>query len=425
MTNNYSIHIKKAHTFSLCDIKVNVWSILLFVFLAFSLDFFYLFDRTSVNLFGLSLNDIFLIFSLVLFMFVFVTKRRFQRYHFEKFSIIFFLVVLAIVFTSSIGAYLSWNQPILYGLRAQRMFLFSFFIFASYLILYKEGFISKESILRVVYFVAIIELALVYIQWILGEKYIFLKIIDTIEIRYGTLRIRANPDLICLCTFISWSAVLNKKNVFRNLLFVLLSVGFVALISKSRMRTLCLLFSLVFSTIFIAKMSVLKKTIISVIVIALLISFFFTSIGQDILLTIQTGENDTSLIRDDGRSFYLRIFNNNPWFAGGYVNLEWQPSVVGSRFDQEIYVNDNGIFGFIFTYGIFGIIYIFVLYLDILISSIKYFKRTNQFSLISFSIFNLTGLYTLFAIGMTPTISLSVLLIIHCIQKQELKEKFC
>jgi len=420
MVNSHAIQTSKLK--SLGDVKVNIWAILLFVFLASSLDFFYLIDTSSLNLYGISINDVILALSFVLLIYVYATKRRLGEYHFERFSIVYFAALLIIVITSSYAAGLNWQQPLLYGIRAQRAFLTSFFLFTTYLILYKEGYVSKECIVKVVYSVAITELVLVYLQWIFGENHIFLTIINTVEIRYGTLRIRANPDLICLCTFLSWSTIMNKKNVLKHFLFVVFAIGFVALISKSRMRTVCLLFILVFASLFIAKISITKKILIFIAIILLLIPFCFTSIGQDILSTIMNGENDTSLIRDNGRDFYLETFRNNPLFAGGYVNIDWEPSVVGSRYDQNIFVVDNGIFGFIFTYGLFGLIYIIILYFDLLFTGIKYYKEKRDFGLLAFELFNLVGLITLFAIGMTPSMSLSILLILHCIQKQELKE---
>lgn len=97
--------------------------------------------------------------------------------------------------------------------------------------------------------------------------------------------------------------------------------------------------------------------------------------------TASTAQGNTMEIRYLGREMYFQQLTETArtLFLGcGYPNSLYAPAANKAGYNLNINLNDNGIFGFTYIYGIIGLVILLVLFAKMVVQSIHVYKRTNN-----------------------------------------------
>jgi hypothetical protein len=376
----------------------NFYGLYFFLILALNLNFFYLLDD-DFSIIGISISDFDLILTFLLLIFVAIRyPRAFINYRNTSFYAIE-LSLLFLMLSSSIRASIHYSQPLWYGIRAQREYIIFPFLYFCYDLLNKQKKIFKKDIINVLYFISSIEMILGLLQVFVFPSTIFLHIGG--GYRYGMIRFWMNIGYISITFFISLNRLIRKQHIYSNLLFVSFCLLFLTEVTKWRMPLIALFISLFFSVMFFSNLSQRKKAGFLAFSVLFCVIFSSTNIGKDILQAILNGgETDTSNIRELGRSLYLQEVLANPVFGGGFANILWPQAVYGSYYSQQIYWVDNGIFGYVFYFGLIGLLFVLILYIFLFKRALFFQKRFHDFSLLAYLIYSVISLYTVLGLGM-------------------------
>lgn len=380
---------------SILTSKLNPYIIPLFII-------FFL-DSQCFNLVKINYNDVCLIFSIILLL---IVVLKFYRTIFAKWFhfLIPMLFLLVLIVTSAMQAKILYNQPFILGIRPQRDFLKWICIYLSFVIMLRNKKINLKQIVTVLFIASYIRIALLIIQWILNPLGVNFLHIDLITERYGLPRFYVSIKLELFLVFYFAFKLFNREkmtslkklSVYLFIFMILFTMLFITLSRMEVVSAIVGLLLLYFSTFRFTKIS----TPISIFCgIILTIVFFSTSLGEELLnLLLGNVDFDTAVIRDNGRNFYFDVIKDNLLFGGGMPNKLWDASVVGSGISKNYFYVDNGIFGFVFIYGIVGLIWIISLYCMIVYFSFcLHDKRKNIY--LSFLVFNIVGSYTLMPMG--------------------------
>lgn len=415
MENASVIYSKNCSYFTnvIKNIHVNFWCLLLFFILASTCNFFYLLPSfySAINL---SSKDFSIVLILICFAFAFLYIVQ-TKALFTKIFLFIELGTFILAISSSYTAMIHWGQPLWYGIRAQRLNLIYPILFLTYYSLYKTKKVSFKQIVKVFYAFSFIELFLSFIQVFVTPHYIFMNIQISEGGRFGSplrLYLEDSKYIIFFCSFYSLDKFIRNRDIVKNGLFVVSSLLLLAFIDQSRMLIACFVFAFAMFILF-SHINYKRKLLWIIVSIVLFTLFLFTSFGASIIsLLNKTNYVDTSEIRQIGRQFYLDTLRNNPLFGGGFVNTDWEPSVIGSRMNEYIFANDNGVFGFLFYYGLTGMLYVILLYAYLIKKAYVISKKTKDISLIIYILFSLIGIYSIYSFGMSAHIGFPLLLIL-------------
>lgn len=391
-------------------IKVNFYSIMLFMIVCFSMNCFYLLDG-NLSLFIINIRDIDIVLILLLF-FVVIVKYFKSLPAFPKSFHIIAIWAILLTITSSISAYFSYEQPFFLGLRAQRKSIIYPLLLYIIFVLYKKRKINYKNLSHIIYLTSYILFTLSFLQYFLYPKYTFLY--ADISNRYDKIRIILDISFPIFMSFLSINRICKKDKVPFNVVSIFITILYLAFIIKWRLPLFVFLFTISLTGIFFSKVSISQKILFSFCCLAIFICLSFTPIGSDTInVILGNSDNSTSHIREEGRNFFLNILGTKPFFGGGYVNITWEKSVILSRYDEGIFPVDNGVFGYLFYYGIFGLAY--VSFLHIYMFRIAITNRKNCLFIVGYLLYSIIASYTVFSLGMGAQlimpISISLLLI--------------
>jgi hypothetical protein len=99
------------------------------------------------------------------------------------------------------------------------------------------------------------------------------------------------------------------------------------------------------------------------------------------MTTATAAEGNTMEIRYLGRTRYLTQLCESvkTFLLGcGYPNSLYSPAAAKAGYNISINLNDNGMYGFMYIYGIVGVIVVIVLMIRMFKMSYKIFKRTDN-----------------------------------------------
>lgn len=354
--------------------KINIRYELLFIYIIFLL---------NNNIFGL-LNisdDIVLVIVFVFILFITIKYKNLkQRYMFKK-EVLF---ITCLIIISSIVSYKLYGQGIMLGLRAQRKFFIVPLMYFPISKLLGSGIITRNDIEKIFYRIGISEIIIYTLYYLSGGNIGFLNI--NFDYRYGDIRLRVNSITIEILFLIVVNNILKGKNRKVNLLIGIIDFIFVAFILKTRLLVVGILGVAVVGVFFARKQWVLK--IVSVLAIICMIPIALNlTIIKDIITTLI--EDDPNDIRKLGKEYYIEQLQKTPILGRGYINTQSEEAFRGAGMDKKYYLNDNGIYGFAFMYGLIGMIWI----IDIVIRCLKYginiYKKYNDYLIFLYICYNL------------------------------------
>ena len=354
--------------------KKNIRYELLFIYIIFLL---------NNNVFGLLQisEDIVLVIVFIYILYISIKYRKIkQKYMFKK-EILF---VTCLIIISSIVSYKLYGQSIILGLRAQRKFFIAPLMYFPISKLLREGIITKDDVERIFYRIGISEIIIYSLYYISGGNIGFLNI--NFDYRYGDIRLRVNSFYIEMLFLIVVNNILNGKNRKGNLLIGIIDFIFIAFILKTRLLVVGILGIAIVGIFFVRKQWILK--IVSVLAIICMIPIALNlTIIKDIITTLL--EDDPNDIRKLGKEYYIEQLQKTPILGRGYINTQSEEAFRGAGMDKQYYLNDNGIYGFAFMYGLIGMIWVF----DIVIRCLKYginiYKRYNDYLIFLYICYNI------------------------------------
>ena len=378
------------------EIRYNKHAIFLGLIIFLNLSGFYMLSDLPIDP-----TDIAVVLEIVYIGYILVTRRGTCKYKY-KWAM---LMPIFFVFSSAIMANYSYNQPLWLGIRAQRTWLFACLMYFPIVKVMKRGELTVHNILAMLDVVNFIYIVLVIVQYVLGDSVRFMIVLS--NERYGSMRLYVSLSFVLISYFIHLMRLLQRKRiVFSDLFFIVATLFINFAITKGRMAIVCLLIGTVLAVLSI-RFSIKKLILVSIVVVAV-IAFFSTTVGRDILAMVFDPESsiggDTSGIREEGRDFFISQTLKD-WktalFGCGYPNIEWPQTVLGTRYDEGINSNDNGIFGLFFMYGFSFVIWHLYLYIKLAISAWKT-DRALLFLLIT----DFIKIYTFYPMSYLQSLSL-------------------
>lgn len=366
-------------------IIINYYTMFLGLIIFFNLQGFYLFSSSSFT------DSISLILEITFFVFVMFSGNNTTI---QK-SDILFIMPIVFVFTSSIMANFDYLQPLWMGIIAQRSWVMSILMFFPIKKIIGTKKVNSNDIYKLLDKLNIVYIFLIFIQYFIGDHVTILHVLT--KERYDKIRIYVTISFIMISYFVHLVRIIERKKInFKSIFFIIIPILIQFLITKSRMAVLALILVTII-LILTSQRNYRKYSLLGVATLGIVISLF-TTIGKEILSLI-TGNNinitdDTSQIREIGREFFLRQINID-WihkvFGAGYVNINWGQSFFMSQYDKGIYPADNGIFGILFYYGYFFLIFLIIIYVLILIKAWERHKEVFYFLLLG-----ILGIFSLY-----------------------------
>lgn len=367
----------------------NNWIIALFLVLMENC--FYLIDTDRIPL---GYSDLWLILFVCYYTFQYV-KRNNRNFYIKKynFRLVMYLLI-TIVVLSSIQAGFEYNQSILLGLRPQRRFLLLLICYYSLRLQFQRNKIEFDDIETIIINIGIFESILYCVQQAVFSSISFLHL--SYNYRYGSVRLYIDSVVIVFMILFSFNKYIRNNKLY-HLLPVALGLYYEITVSKGRLECIGIFAALIISFLLWKELST-RKFIGCIILIIAVVIFANTSIFNNFVMALeikfglvsQSSYLDTMAIRNDARTFYMNELFKSPirvLFGCGYPNTDFQPAAIASGFNQGFIFADNGIFSFIYAYGLLGILFLLCLYFGCMRSAIEIYKCKNDVRYLTFFIF--------------------------------------
>ena len=359
------------------NFKLDITSFFITLILLLNWYFFYIIKNINENIVLLILI-IFIIYNFI------ITKKN--KYKIDKKIGKYIIFVIPICILSAFAAFKSYNQDIWLGIRPQRVQIIWWLTYYAIYRLIMNDKIKYSDFEKIIYRIAGLQIIIYFVFWLSNGHISFLNI--PFDYRYGSIRLRADTMVILVLFIIVLNKILKKEKVGSNI-FVLISIYIFEIICiKTRLIIIAMSLTLILLFIIWKKNIIIKIFFIPIILLGTY-AFLQTNIGHDIIDSI-TGKTETTLsIREDAKEFYINELNKSPIIGRGYINTQYNKAVNLGEIDKGYYVVDNGIIGYIWYYGIIGLAFILIIYLNVIKMSIKLYKHKKDYLGICFCIMNL------------------------------------
>lgn len=368
--------------------KPKIYYIVLFFLMILDLEFLNLIDIARFNILGVYYSDIvFIVCALIL-------VAELVRYGFRiniDASMTIIILFLTIACFSAKSAQLSYNQSFLAGIAAQREWLsWIVLLFPIYRWIKKEK-ITREGIQTCIRYVSRCYAIICIVQYLL---YNYVQFTYTMtNSRYGSVRLYFNTAYFSIAICIILNELFNKKIKRRKKILDLIEIiayfFAVAFITKGRMATIALVASMLIFFCFRKNISFGKKFLAVICAIIGVVIFAYTTMGQDILNTIMgvSSATNTLDVRDAARVYYIgkTISSSRSIFLGyGVPNIHSKAAMAitnplwKNMGDARFYLDDVGIVGIFFEYGVLGILLLIGLTIFMLIRFVRIYKKQDK-----------------------------------------------
>lgn len=380
-------------------LKYNIYILFISIIILLNLHFFYLLDAEKFHL-----DDICILVEIVFALIAIYPSIKRPK---KKDCIMLLPFIMAI--TSAISAHISYNQPILLGLRPQRFWLMAMFMVFPIGRLIKRKKITYMNLFGVIDNIMCVYIVVVLAQYILSNYIIFMHVYT--YNRYGSIRLYVSTSLLTLSYFVQLEKIYrNNKLTLKSIYIIGGTLLIYLFVTKSRMG-LFLLFVGTLVAVLIKK-GLTKRIAISICGAVVAIGLFLTtSYGQIMLNSFidKSFESAGTEVRVVGRQFYKEILGSDVQkflFGAGYVNTQWGEAVTGSMMDYKdrVSYDDNGWLGLMFYYGAIIIVWLVILHYIL----IKRAYKNKKWALLAYILKGMLGLYTLFPVCYVTDISFAI-----------------
>ncbi|WP_026568364.1 hypothetical protein [Bacillus sp. UNC41MFS5] len=368
---------------SITKIKINYNTILLTMLFFFMHNCFYLVNSNSKILGIISYPDFLFLYCLFLFLFYF---KMFPKGYFGGYFAKVILSIPILIILSSFMASINYGQGILSGILTQRAWLITMFLYFPLMALVRNGKLNIESFLSILYTIVFIELFLYFVQFYVGESYMFLHVLY--NYRYGSIRLYTDTAYMSLLLSLATVKFMNKEKILKNAFFIAAILAYIFIVIKGRGASIFFLLTFVL-IIVLSKSKLIYK--ICIMVIMFLLGFYIflqaQTVQELISIIFQNADDPTFNVRIFSQQFYLSKLSSTAgaWaFGYGYPNSTIPNSMAATGNDLGYLLADNGIYGFVFCYGFLGVVWFFYSSIvQIKYSAILFFKYKDSALIVS------------------------------------------
>ena len=337
------------------------------------LAFLYLIIISYISFFGFTevSSDISLVLCVIFEVYIGIKYSKVKvKYDFKWWII----SIIVLIIMSSIRSNQLYRQPLILGIRAQRQFFFVYMLYFPITKLLKIGVINKEQIEKMIYRIGTILLFLYSIYFFSNGNLKFLNYIY--DYRYGGMRLRVDCCIINILLIFSLNNYINGKSKTKNLFLTFFNILVCGIMIKTRLLIVSYIFVFL-AFLILWKKNLRKKLFIIIIVILAIPSVLNSTIIKDTIDTVL--ENDEDDIRTIGKAFYIGKIKESPLTGRGFINTQWSNSFIGAKMDEKIYIVDNGIYGFLFEYGLIGLFWYVYFFICFGKKAINNYKKHNNY----------------------------------------------
>lgn len=345
--------------------KPKKYYIILFFLMILDLEFLNLVDTARFNILGIYYSDIvFIICALI-----FVTELIRYKFRINRdASLVIIVFFLIIAYFSAKSAQLSYKQSFLAGIAAQREWLsWIIIIFPIYRWVQTEE-VTREGMQRCVRYVSRCYAIICITQYLLYDYVKFTYVMT--NSRYGDVRLYFNTAYCSISICMILDELFNKKGTRKQKILALIEAAIyffvIAFVTKGRMATIALVASMAIFFCIRKNISLGKKLLVIMCAIVGVVIFAYTTMGQDILDTITgvSSKTNTLGVRDAAKAYYIEktLSSSRSLFWGyGIPNIHSKTAMAitnplwENMGDARFYLNDVGIVGIFFEYGVFGV----------------------------------------------------------------------
>ncbi|MGJ3767730.1 O-antigen ligase family protein [Limosilactobacillus mucosae] len=353
-------------------------------------NFFYLIPSDLYIIGGIKYSDIGLIFAWLWMLYEFIHFNfRFDKRE-STIPILFYLIILL----SSISGEYLLGQPILLTIRQNRYLLTCMALYYIVLNSMYFGELDKRDITKIFVYIAVAESVLYITQYFLGANIKFLNI--AVDTRYGSARLRSDYLFILIFMYFCLGRLMSKKKyIFISLIGLMNGVYIMMVVVKNRAPVLIMLLTFLIAYL-LWNADISKKVSVLFLLILVGVIFYHTSIIQDSINTIKYGDaigTQNTAIREVGRRYYLQKIQQSPLLGYGEPNINYGPAYSESGANFNIFLADNGIFGFLYCHGLIGGIWLVLLFVQMFKQAFSLLKEKNEYVFILYSSFEFLNLY--------------------------------
>ncbi|WP_373483686.1 O-antigen ligase family protein [Acetobacterium sp.] len=294
---------------------------------------------------------------------------------------------IGLVLVCMIQSSILYHQSIVDTLSPQRRILVWSLVYFAISSILKNGYINKSSFVKILENIGIIQLLLCFIQYFLSQNVELLHVY-TINSTARGLRYYYMPILFVFLMFVKLDSFTTDKGIrkIKDLVIIAAILLEIVVVQKYRMTSIGLLICLIIFVLLMINRQQYKigYVILGCIVVGFLIS---TDYYQNILNAIFSGGDAYLATRTSGRTFYLASIASHPILGCGYPSASNVLSLNASGNNEGILLNDNGLIGFVYLYGSFGLVWFITLWIKLLRNGWSIFKKYNLMVYFLFPLF--------------------------------------
>ncbi len=352
--------------------------------------FFYLVPNSIMGI----LYDYYL-FAFCLIIFIIFYFKYSKTFFCGKFKVIILFIPLLVIL-SSFMAKINYDQGILLGIFTQRAWIATMFLYFPLMQMIIRKKITLIQLEKILYFVVTIELIIYFVQFIVGPSKVFLHVNN--NIRYDTLRLYCNVDYMLLLMIISIDKLLQRKKIFKNLLYIIFIFSYILIVNKGRGASATFLIAAAITIIFSKSEKIYK---IFILITSGLVGVNYLikseSINEFISILFEGKADATLSVRLNSQLYFLEKWKSS-WlsiFLGyGYPNSNLINSNIATGATQGFLLADNGMYGFLMCYGILGMLLYFIYIIKFLNIAIKILIKKQDAKLMALLVATLSGIAT-------------------------------
>ena len=299
-----------------------------------------------------SLRDIAVLLLVGYQLWFYLRRPALPRCKGDRFVLLGFSFLL-LVLIAAVMAYFHWDQGFLSSILPQRYLIAIFPLYFPLKSAIQEGKVSSQQLLSGILLLGKVELVVMMVQFFAQFSGVYFLTCDYNSAMYTFTRFGIDGTTMLFVMFYEISNLFRRgKKTVRSLLWIGMGCVFFFLMCQTRMTLLgiCAAVAIFYLTL---KTGIRKKMAVTLVMGLAAIAVFHTTLFQDTIYIRQSGARNTFDIRQSAISFYLDELKESPVFGkGGY------PNSVRANLDRGksagYNLNDNGIFGFLYLYGMPG-----------------------------------------------------------------------
>lgn len=365
-----------------------------------------------LSIFHIKYSDFVVAVYFALFIYVIqrYRARDLEKYYFK--NILLFIIPLVIM-ASLVPNYL-FGQSFTAGLVGQKdfvMIICSYYIFRTLIL---EKIVTTDYLWNCIYKLSFVITGVVIVQQALANYILIL------DVGYGKrfgVRITDNftyATILLIGSLMMFFNTSSRKDKIVSVIGLAMSYYHVVFVSQTRIVMVAYGALTIVMALFFRN-NVLKKITYLFILLGIMLIVSQTELAQYLLSSISDTSTDPSAqIREVGKALYLSEIIKTPLVGRGYPHSASPEAYQAAGLSEGIALNDNGLFGFAYIYGIIGLIWYVWLSVKMLICSFKTAKK-GDYRFLLYTVFlqvicaNIIWWYWRFSFAIVFTILLAIM----------------